>query len=385
MSGDDTTNEEWILAGKTKKNRGRARKLMQMAEDDNKTDRKDTNKEENGNKKIHPSKSKETTSRPTITIVRVGSKDDKVNSIQCTNKEENERKMMQMTEDDNKTDGKGVNKEVNGHENIQTEDDNKTDGKGANEGQNKDKKVRSSKRKVTTLQPTVTADSVGNKDSYDGVKSIHGQGELKSEGDTCMRSTGESKKTFRCEGGMKACGLALKEEEHFIKCDMCKLRFHLTCQSISTDAFRAYTEHKFMWLCMKCKPKFEEMTEVGKFINSRLEETEEKILSALNDVNMEELEIKIKNRMEGVLKSMMEQLSNQQSKIEANLKEHKELSESMPKYAQELKKTADDLKKIEISKEDYENRSCNLILHNIPESESQTVTEKKKCRIVSSK
>lgn len=91
-----------------------------------------------------------------------------------------------------------------------------------------------------------------------------------------------------------------------------------------------------------------------------------------------DIDKQLEEKITNMEKSVVGQIKEQQSIVEASLKEQKEVAKIMPKYTTELKNSAHELKKFVQAKEDRESRENNVLLHNIPESESTNPEERKK-------
>ena len=223
------------------------------------------------------------------------------------------------------------------------------------------------------------AEDVENENAAEGtVDCEKGGGGEGAEGGRWMIA-GKSKRTKNiCKGGVKECGLALTEKDDCIMCDMCKSWYHPKCQGLSVDAFRAQVKYDFIWLCIGCKPKFEEIIDVQKHIVSRINEAEKNIVALLRDNKpREDIGKKLEGKISNMEKVVVEKIKEQQTRTEATLKEQKEAAQAMPKYSEELKKSARELKEIVKTREDKEMREKNILIHNIPESQSTNSEERK--------
>ena len=188
-------------------------------------------------------------------------------------------------------------------------------------------------------------------------------------------ATGKKRKLI-CKGGKQVCG-KLVVGTNCIRCDGCRYWFHPRCQELSVEAFAAISKYGFIWLCQECKPCLIVMLETGKILDARIAEAERKIMGAIEDVKPSSDVVKdIGTRIQTIEKSFAE-LKDQQNRVEATIREQKQVVQEMPKVSQDLKSSADQLKKFVQSK-DKEGREANVILHNIPESNSQDNEARKK-------
>lgn len=202
------------------------------------------------------------------------------------------------------------------------------------------------------------------------------EGEVEDDGSWTI--AGKSKKAkYICKGGMKECGLVLTLKDESIRCDVCKLWYHPRCQGLSIEAFRAHGKYDFMWLCLECKPRFNDVVDAGKRILSRIDDAEKKILTVLTE-NKQQGDVgkRLEGKIMAMEKMVSEQIKDQQAKVEALLKAQKEAAQAMPKYSEELKKSANEFKKLVETKEDKERRERNVLIHNIPECESANAEER---------
>ena len=120
------------------------------------------------------------------------------------------------------------------------------------------------------------------------------------------------------------------------------------------------------------------MLDAGRHLKSRISDTEQKILSAINDVKPSisaEFE-QIRIRIEKIEKSFSE-IKEQQTRVEHSVQEQHQAVQEMPKFSKVLKNSAEQIRKIVETKE-KEGREVNLILHNIPESKSEDAGQRRK-------
>ena len=111
---------------------------------------------------------------------------------------------------------------------------------------------------------------------------------------------------------------------------------------------------------------------------ARIEEAEKKIMAALKESkHQDDMGKRLESKIKGMEKIVSDQIKEQQSRVEASLKVQSEAVQAMPKYTDELKKSAIEIKKLVESKEDKERRQRNVLLHNIPECQSTNADERK--------
>ena len=160
-------------------------------------------------------------------------------------------------------------------------------------------------------------------------------------------------------------------------CDGCKSWFHPKCQGLSVEAFRALSKYDFLWLCISCKPKVMAILDVGMNLESRIEKAEKRILESLSETQAtNQFHTQLKDKILKMEKSV-NQIKEQQTKMETSMKEQREAVQAVPRCTEELKNSAHEIKRFVVS-QDKEDRECNIILHNIPESTSQDPSVRKK-------
>ena len=115
---------------------------------------------------------------------------------------------------------------------------------------------------------------------------------------------------------------------------------------------------------------------VAEHAELRIAQAESKIISALKEATGNENPAKqLEDRMNEMEKSFSK-LKEQQVRVEMIIKEYKEAVQKMSQASEEIKQSADQLQKI-VQSRDKEKRDLNVIIHNIPESISQNIEERK--------
>lgn len=181
---------------------------------------------------------------------------------------------------------------------------------------------------------------------------------------------GSRKSRYICRGGQKVCGVSISSKDDSIMCDSCKEWFHPKCQGLSVDAFRALSKYDFLWLCIHCKPKFAALLEVGKGLELCIEKAEKRITDAIKESKTKnEFHVQLKEKIHRMEKSV-DQIKEQQAKIELTVTEQRKVVETVPRYSEELRNSAQQIQKI-VDQQGKDSRQNNIILHNIPESSSQ--------------
>ena len=127
----------------------------------------------------------------------------------------------------------------------------------------------------------------------------------------------------------------------------------------------------------KTDEALKEQRETGKRVVSRMDQVEKNILSAVKDDNSnKEIGQLVESKIQNMEKAVVEQIKEQHAKTDEKLKEQKEAVQAVPRFSEELKKSAHELKEI-MKKKDDEVRAKNVLLHNIPECQAKQAEERK--------
>ncbi|KAF0306583.1 hypothetical protein FJT64_021941 [Amphibalanus amphitrite] len=119
------------------------------------------------------------------------------------------------------------------------------------------------------------------------------------------------------------------------------------------------------------------MLELNKGLENRIEQAEKRIVDSIKeahskDVVGEQLQDKIK-QMEKTVKA----IKDQQMKLDSAVAEQKEAAKEVPKFTEQLKNSTKEIKRM-VDSQGKAGRECNLIIHNIPESDSSEPEVRKK-------
>ena len=122
------------------------------------------------------------------------------------------------------------------------------------------------------------------------------------------------------------------------------------------------------------------LSDTGKGIVTCMEKAESRIVDMLKESQAcksesERLQGQLDRKIKQIEVTVM-QLKEQQVKVESAMKEQTQVVQSVPKYSEQLKNSAQEIKKF-VDIQDKESRECNIILHNIPESDDQSPTARK--------
>ena len=169
------------------------------------------------------------------------------------------------------------------------------------------------------------------------------------------------------------------ENEDSIMCDGCERWFHPKCQSLSTDAFRALSKYDFAFLCLECRPKLKDVMKLGKQLEARIEETEKKLMAAIEKINPRDSDdARLDEKIACMEDTVIKKIQQHQVNVEESLKEQQATVRAMPGFTEELKSRAQELKDLLKAKEEKISRESNILLHNIPESTSDDPENRKR-------
>ena len=117
---------------------------------------------------------------------------------------------------------------------------------------------------------------------------------------------------------------------------------------------------------------------ISQQVGTRLDQIEKNILSAIKDSKSnKDVGKLVETKILKMEQAVVEQIKEHHAKTDETLKEQKEAVQAVPKFSEELKKSAHELKEIMRNKDDRELRGKNVLLHNIPECESANPEERK--------
>lgn len=154
---------------------------------------------------------------------------------------------------------------------------------------------------------------------------------------------------YTCGGGTKVCGRIIGENEDCIMCEACGGWFHPSCQDLSSEAFKALGKFDLLWLCSECRQKLSTMLDVAKRVESRVAEAEKRIVEAVQKTQ----------KVPQLDKNLEEKILNLETEVVKQMSAQKEA----------LISTSQSLKKV-VQSQGSMNREMNIIIHNIPESDS---------------
>ena len=152
-------------------------------------------------------------------------------------------------------------------------------------------------------------------------------------------------------------------------CESCGGWFHTHCQDLSPGAVEALETFKYElpWVCLACRGDLKQKRKLGGKINMCI------------NTKIADLEKAIKVQIDESEKRLTEKLlmSKQQSTDELDKKLVEGLKTVETNVTKEIGKSSDSVKKAVAEQERRVDRSHNVVMHNIPEKEDGTATEKR--------
>ena len=165
---------------------------------------------------------------------------------------------------------------------------------------------------------------------------------------------------YICTGGKKQCGKVIEGREKCIMCESCGGWFHTHCQELSPGAIDALESFELPWVCMACR------------VDLRQKRRMERKIDRCIDARMKDMEKSIREQIDESEKRLAKKFaeSKQQSTIELDQKVVDELKNIETNVTKEIGRSSDSVKKVVAEQERKVDRSHNVIIHNIPESEN---------------
>ncbi|XP_043214693.1 uncharacterized protein LOC122378054 [Amphibalanus amphitrite] len=230
----------------------------------------------------------------------------------------------------------------------------------------------------------------------------------------------------RRKGSKKKCGLKVEDNQDGVCCDGCKFWFHLDCQKVQSETYKALQETKgVFWLCSECRAILPELARRAITMGEEKEESQPKadkkenvqednqaIISAIK-AQKQEILAAMKQQEKVIITSIKEtqpaktyaeaakKIEDQVGKLQSAMKGTAEMSEAVNVIKQKSEEQSDKLKGMEesvvrqmaqqsqvlesnttniekvVRLKEKENRAQNLIFHNIDESKPANVEERK--------
>ena len=197
-----------------------------------------------------------------------------------------------------------------------------------------------------------------------------------------------------CKGGPgKTCGEPVRSSENGVSCDKCEKWFHASCQGIPKPAYDALTKYKVLsWLCPACKESLRNPDPATSMTD----------LASLES-KVDHLALKVDTHMKRIAQSLKEQeqaVDSQTKMIERSIRDNHTQKAT---YAEMVKGTCSDvvakvsakvstipqafssqaaskdMQTISRVFDDFlekDKRKNNLVVHNLPETENSSPTER---------
>ena len=216
--------------------------------------------------------------------------------------------------------------------------------------------------------------------------------------------TSQGSENAYCKGGpaKKACGNLVKDGEAGVQCDGCHDWFHVTCQGIPKPAIKALEKYDSLaWLCPDCKidlKKGKRQQDLVSSLELKFTRLAESVREELDQAAKSAQEQAERNQalwmksMETYTKCVKEQTQD----LELSIQQHKlSYAEAVKGTCSEVEKTVKcqlasipkpnstnstkdtrDLSQILDDHLDKEKRKGNIVVHNLPEHEGDTLADR---------
>ena len=248
-------------------------------------------------------------------------------------------------------------------------------------------KKNGGKRKVTgDVDQSITGEKGGKSKSVMGSAEVrHGsdsednsETDVSSEdeefiGEVGMWSTATKKGRkgkqviYICDGGRKKCGKVIEHKKEGIFCESCGKWFHIRCQGLCVEAADALVAYKLPWVCGSCRRDL------------KLKRTLEHKIDGCIETKMKEMEKVIKVQIEESEKRLAQKFADckQQSASEFDKRIEEGLKNVETNVTKEIGRRSDTVMKAVADQEKKVDRSHNVVMHNIPEHEGGSATERR--------
>ena len=172
---------------------------------------------------------------------------------------------------------------------------------------------------------------------------------------------------YICDGGRKKCGKVIQRNEKCIFCECCGKWFHIKCQELCVEAVNVLVAYKLPWVCGSCRRDL------------KLKRTLESKIDGCIETKMKEIEKVIKVQIEESEKRLTQKFTacKQQSASEFDKRIEEGLKNVETNVTKEIGRRSDKVMKAVAEQERKVDRSHNIIMHNIPEHEGGSATEKR--------
>ena len=162
------------------------------------------------------------------------------------------------------------------------------------------------------------------------------------------------KVSYVCKGGDTDCGKVITGKERSVQCEACGDWYHPNCQGLCKGGFEALVKYDLLWICKECKARLTDTLNLGKRLERRVADAEKNIIEKVNQVRTQttaEIEEKLQSSMKNMEEKVSKQVDENSDVLKKTVKVH------------ELESKVD--------------RSCNVVLYNVPESNSEDVEQRK--------
>ena len=241
--------------------------------------------------------------------------------------------------------------------------------------------------------------------SKDEGKIQNPDGKVNKPGDSRSRSSGTSRELAICKGGpgRDKCGEPVKRNDLGVECDGCGQWYHVGCQEIPLQAYQAMEAFPtiLVWLCPECKVFIKQSHKGNHALETRMAQLEKTVRDHTTMVarSLKEHEESTKCTKQ-LLESSTKEIKGQAQLLESSLKEFHSQKAS---YAEIVKGTCaeavekvsakittgpqasaampngKDMRNIAQVFDDFvdkDRRKNNLVVHNLPEAEGTSQSER---------
>ena len=206
-----------------------------------------------------------------------------------------------------------------------------------------------------------------------------------------------------CQGGpgKEVCGNQVTNDDKAVQCDSCKAWFHIICQEIPRAAHAALVKYKCLsWFCKMCSERMK-----GKGGEQSQPSVSESDTLKRIEAEVHDVAVSVRNHMRVIVQSIKEQEKttvdnthllervcrdqNKQKDLYADIvrgtcdkvvKEVGEKIDTIPTQASTgskgLSETTNAMSRVFDSFIDKERRKLNVVVHNLPEQDGSTVSER---------
>ena len=230
--------------------------------------------------------------------------------------------------------------------------------------QNRDRKDKSAKGSVEVRENTDSEDDSGTDVSTADEEVIGAIGMWLSATKKGLKG---KQVAYICDGGRKRCGKVIEGKEKCILCESCGKWFHTQCQELCDEAIDALESYELPWVCRRCRADLKQKRNLENKIDRCIEE------------KMKEMEKVIKVQLQETEKRIAQKFSDckQQSVTQFDKRIEEGLKNVEMNVTKEIGRRSDTVMKAVTEQERKVDRSHNVVMHNIPEREGGSATERR--------